>query len=205
VNIQDGSTGNRLYNNILLHPSPSRGAIDICAGCTSGMLSNANAVVGRFSIDGAMIDLATWRTRTGADAASFVASEAELFNDPAHGDLALRAGSPAIDRGVTDGAPLDDVLGTARPQGTAIDIGAYERCDGACAGSGSGSGSGSDGGDGSGGSGDPGTGDPGSSGAGGGGGGCGAGSLNLGWLAIIATVVLSRGLYWRRGGSTTRP
>ncbi len=153
INLQNGATGNVLRNNILLHPSPSRGAVDLCGACASGLVSDHNAVVGRFSIDGTMVDLATWRARTGGDAASFVASEAELFTDPGSGDLTLRAGAPAIDRGVADGAPADDVMGTARPQGTAIDIGAYEHCDGPCAtgtaGSGGGAGASTDDGSGS--------------------------------------------------------
>jgi parallel beta-helix repeat protein len=154
INLQDGATGTVLRNNILLHPSASRGAVDLCAACAAGLVSDHNAVVGRFSIDGAVVDLATWRTRTGGDAASFVASDGELFADPGTGDLTLRAGSPAIDHGAVERAPADDVAGTARPQGAAVDIGAYERCSGACAtgapGGGSGGSDGSDGSDGSG-------------------------------------------------------
>lgn len=143
INLQNDATGNVLRNNILIHPSPSRGAVDLCGTCASGLVSDHNAVVGRFSIDGTMVDLATWRARTGGDAASFVASETELFADPGSGDLALRAGSPAIDRGVVNGAPADDLAGTSRPQGAAMDIGAYEHCDGPCAAGTAGSGSGS--------------------------------------------------------------
>lgn len=155
VNIQDGSTGNVVRNNVLLDPAPGHGAIDLCGACTTGLISDHNAVVGRFSIDGQLLDLAAWRARTGNDSASFVASDAELFADAAAGDLALRPGAPAIDSGVSDGAPPDDVTGTARPQGGGIDIGAYERCDGTCAGGGDDDGTGG-GGDGSGGSGDDG-------------------------------------------------
>jgi hypothetical protein len=46
--------------------------------------------------------------------------------DPAKGDVSLRAGSPAIDRGVTIAAIQSDKVGTSRPQGAAYDIGAYE-------------------------------------------------------------------------------
>jgi uncharacterized protein (TIGR03382 family) len=190
INIQDGSTNNVLRNNILLHLSASRGALDICADCMSGMLSDHNAVVGRFSIDGTIVDLAAWRARTGNDLASFVASDAELLEDPANGDLSLRAGSPAIDRGMADGAPADDVAGTARPQGAAVDIGAYE----ASSGSGSdGSGSDGSGSDGSGsgsGSGDVDTGgDPAHAG------GCaaaGSGSVALVMLALVLVRVRRR-------------
>ena len=134
VNIQDGSSGNVLRNNVLLNASPTRGAIDLCATCVAGMTSDHNAVVGRFLIDGAAVDLAGWRARTGMDAASFVATAADLFTDPATGDLSLRAGSPAIDQGVADDAPAHDAHGIARPQGAAIDIGALEHCGGPCVG-----------------------------------------------------------------------
>jgi parallel beta-helix repeat protein len=161
INIQDGSTGNTLRNNILLHPSTSRGAVDICSTCTAGLVSNNNAVVGRFAVNGTMTDLPGWRTRTGGDAASFVATETQLFASST--DLRLSAASPAIDKGLALGAPTTDVLGVARPQGTGIDIGAYEACTGSCGvapdggdggGSGDGSGSGSGSGDGTGNDGD---------------------------------------------------
>ncbi len=151
VNIQDGSSANTLRNNILLHPNAGRGAIDICTACVTNMVSNNNAVVGRFSLNGTMMDLASWRSRTGNDATSFTAADAELFTSAT--DLTLRKGSPAIDHGVPTGAPATDLLGTPRPQGAAIDIGAYEYCEGGCTatgggddtgtGDGSGSGSGS--------------------------------------------------------------
>ena len=49
-----------------------------------------------------------------------------LFVDSAKGDLHLRAGSPAIDAGSTDGAPDLDRDGHPRPTGRAADLGAYE-------------------------------------------------------------------------------
>lgn len=39
---------------------------------------------------------------------------------------ALPAGSPAIDTGTEDGAPLSDQRGVSRPQGSGIDMGAFE-------------------------------------------------------------------------------
>lgn len=149
VNIQDGAKNNVLRNNILLNANPNRGAIDLCATCTTGFQSEHNAVVGRFSVAGTVMNLAAWRTRTGTDATSFVATDAQLFTSAT--DLTLRTGSPAIDAGMASGAPTTDVVGTQRPQGGAIDIGAYEYCNGACVGSGGGDGSGDGGGTGEGG------------------------------------------------------
>jgi hypothetical protein len=160
INIQDGATNNTLRNNILLNANTSRGAIDICSACLTGFVSNNNAVVGRFMIAGVSKDLAGWRTQTGQDAQSFAATDGDLFTSTS--DLTLKTGSMAIDRGVATGAPVLDIDGTTRPQGTAVDIGAYEKCTGTCSGTtggdGGGTGDGSGDGDGS----DDGTGSDGS-------------------------------------------
>ncbi len=53
-----------------------------------------------------------------------------LFVNPEfgnEGDYRLRDGSPGIDAGEETGAPSIDLLGTSRPQGKSVDIGAYER------------------------------------------------------------------------------
>lgn len=49
-----------------------------------------------------------------------------LFEDAAHYNFMLTSDSPAIDSGSSIDAPLDDFGGIKRPQGTAIDIGAFE-------------------------------------------------------------------------------
>jgi hypothetical protein len=49
-----------------------------------------------------------------------------FFADATGRDLRLRHGSPAIDTGSQDLAPAIDIVGTSRPQGDAVDPGAYE-------------------------------------------------------------------------------
>jgi len=49
-----------------------------------------------------------------------------IFVDPANGDFRQAAGSPGVDAGSSIAAPPYDRLGVPRPQGAAVDVGAYE-------------------------------------------------------------------------------
>ncbi|MGE3459039.1 MAG: right-handed parallel beta-helix repeat-containing protein [Kofleriaceae bacterium] len=131
VNIQDASTGNKLRNNILLHKG-SRGAVDLCGPCMSGFESDFNVVTGTFTLDDQQINLNTWKTMTGGDGSSMAAGEGELFVAPATADYSLLATAPAVDHGSTTDALNVDLAGNGRPQGSGIDIGALERCEGPC-------------------------------------------------------------------------
>ncbi len=130
LNIQDGSTGNHLYNNILWNAHPSRGSIDIAADALPGFVSNNNVMLGRFTTDDSntILDLEGWQSATGQDAASSAADP--LFVTPGASDYHVQSASPAVDKGTATEAPASDLEGTARPQGAAIDIGAYELCPG---------------------------------------------------------------------------
>jgi hypothetical protein len=91
-----------------------------------GFVSDHNAVIDRFSIDGGdtVISLAAWQA-LGYDAPSFVTTPAALFVAPGS-DFHLLTTAPAIDAGSATGAPSADLDGNPRPVGAAVDVGAYE-------------------------------------------------------------------------------
>ncbi|MCC7386606.1 MAG: right-handed parallel beta-helix repeat-containing protein [Deltaproteobacteria bacterium] len=132
LNIQDGSTGNRIYNNILINLHPSRGSIDISADSLTGFLSDNNVLMDRLTTDGGntILTLLEWRGATSQDASSLTATPAQLFRDFAQDDYHLATNSPAIDEGRATDAPPTDIEGTARSG--AVDIGAFEHCGAGC-------------------------------------------------------------------------
>jgi hypothetical protein len=127
VNISNGSTGNRLFNNILFTYHSWRGVISIDASSRIGFVSDYNSLMDRFSIDGgnSRIGLASWQG-LGYDGHSILAAPEDHFV-ASGSDFRLRLDSPAIDGGTAVGAPPFDLDGVIRPQGAAVDIGAYER------------------------------------------------------------------------------
>ncbi len=130
MNIQNGSTDNTLHNNILLTLHASRGSIDISADSLSGLTSDYNVVADNFSEADNWISLAAWRTSTGQDANSVLAVPGDVFADAAGDDYHLHSTSPAMDTGTATNAPNVDLDGNPRPVGAAMDIGAYEYCEG---------------------------------------------------------------------------
>jgi parallel beta-helix repeat protein len=131
LNIQDGSTGTQVFNNILHSEHPTRGAIDLCATCLPGTASDNNAFEGVFTLDGGntTLTLAQWQAQTQLDANSFVATPAALYTAPALDDYTLAPSSPARDAGAARVDVPTDLSGLPRPQGPAWDIGAYEAVD----------------------------------------------------------------------------
>jgi hypothetical protein len=126
ISLLDGSTGNAIKNNILIHQG-SRGSINVDSISQSGMDSDYNVVVNVFSADDGdtFINLAAWQA-LGFDQHSFVSNTAALFVNAGGNNFHLSDTSPAVNAGTpVSGVPLD-LEGTSRPQGSAIDIGAYE-------------------------------------------------------------------------------
>jgi parallel beta helix pectate lyase-like protein/List-Bact-rpt repeat protein len=128
INIQNASTGNVVRNNILFNQHPFRGSIAISADSLPGFVSDTNVIMDRFSMDGGdtRVTLAAWRSASGQDAHSILATPATLFASFTGNDYHLSATSPARDAGGSVANVTDDLEGAPRPQGSAFDIGAYE-------------------------------------------------------------------------------
>jgi hypothetical protein len=128
LNIQDGSTGNRVFDNILLTRHSYRGSINVSPSSLPGLACDFNLVSNRFTLNGgdSILTLADWRKATGQDASSRVAAMGEVFRDEPKDDYHLLPTGPAVDAGTTKNAPAIDLEGAPRPSGAAVDIGAYE-------------------------------------------------------------------------------
>jgi hypothetical protein len=128
LNIGDGATGNTIRNNVFWSEHSYRGAMSVCSSCLPGFTSNRNAVEDRFTTDGGdtVLDIAQWRTATGQDGDSLVATPAQLFIDPSQDDYHLKEGSPAVDAGELRADVPYDLDCTVRPLGATHDIGSYE-------------------------------------------------------------------------------
>ncbi|MBL7892013.1 MAG: right-handed parallel beta-helix repeat-containing protein [Bacteroidia bacterium] len=132
INISDGSTGNTVFNNILYHSHSFRGSISIDAASLTGFTSNYNVTTDKLSNDGGNtnMSLASWRTNTGQDQNSLIASPTQLFVNAAAYNYHLSGTSPALNKGnpslASNSAPAKDIEGNARPQNSIYDIGAYE-------------------------------------------------------------------------------
>ncbi|MFI5381191.1 MAG: right-handed parallel beta-helix repeat-containing protein [Tepidisphaerales bacterium] len=132
ININSGSTGNTVYNNILYNYHSFHGAISITADSLPGFTSDYNAVISRFTPDdgNTELTLAQWQAQTGQDLHSIIATPAQLFVNPATNDYHLSPTSPAINAGTSlpspNQPPAYDLAANPRPAGGAFDIGAYE-------------------------------------------------------------------------------
>jgi hypothetical protein len=131
-----GSSVDQLYivNNTFAFPNPNRDGQIILAATTTNLYIQNNifyqpgqniGISGTSS--GAHIDhnLSTG-TVGGGGIGSNIENTDPQFVNPSAFDFRLRAGSPAIDAGVTLSYVTSDFLGVSRPQGAAYDIGAFE-------------------------------------------------------------------------------
>lgn len=132
LNINDGSTGNKAFNNIFYSTHAFRGSISIDAASITGFHSNHNVLTNRMSNDGGstVMTLPSWQTTTQNDSNSVISTPAALFANPAANNYHLLFSSPAIDLGLASFysalAPGVDIEATTRPLGAYHDAGCYE-------------------------------------------------------------------------------
>jgi hypothetical protein len=119
-----GARGCRIVNNTVIDPNEVRpGPAAIRVGNHKRGTPSSNCVI-RNNLATA-IHVAAGEGMT-SDHNMIVRDKAKHFVNFAKRDMRLREGSPAIDAGTAELAPMIDIAGTVRPQGDAIDIGAYE-------------------------------------------------------------------------------
>jgi parallel beta-helix repeat protein len=117
---------NTLRNNILYHPSATKGGINYLSEVDVNNTDSDYNVLDRVTPnDSTVYSLAQWKG-LGNETHSFSASPTSLFVNAAGFDFRLAAASPAINRGLTLPDVTKDIVGNARPVGAASDIGAYE-------------------------------------------------------------------------------
>ncbi|MBK9097972.1 MAG: right-handed parallel beta-helix repeat-containing protein [bacterium] len=126
----NGSTGNTLYNNILINHHSFRGSISVDAASMNGFTSDYNILVNRLSDDdgNSNMSLSQWQS-LGYDLHSMLADpEDQIFTDHANGNYHLLQNSQAVDAGTNLVLPtvFEDLDKITRPQGSGFDIGCYE-------------------------------------------------------------------------------
>ncbi len=121
IKLENDEGGHVIFNNVLVHLA---GGPTISVA-NSNFASDFNVLNGTFEMNETTQSKAQW----GHDANSTNATAAGLFVSAT--DFHLKAGAVAVDFGIGSfqsvAAPTVDQAGTARPRGTAFDVGAYEQ------------------------------------------------------------------------------
>ncbi|MFZ1519284.1 MAG: NosD domain-containing protein [Ignavibacteriaceae bacterium] len=130
VLVVNASTGNTIYNNILINHHSFRGSICLDEESKPGFASDYNLVVNRLSDDdgNSNMSLTSWQGM-GYDTHSLVVqNENQIFVDPNNSNYHLLQSSQPTNIGTSlvSSVVNVDLDGVSRPQGTGYDIGAYE-------------------------------------------------------------------------------
>jgi len=104
-----------LSNNVFWGEDAKSGQISANTNCL-GTITNC-----------AYTSLSTYFIGTVTNTVDITSTSTGLFTDPANNLWTLASGSVLMDMGTATGAPGTDLIGTSRPQGSGVDIGAYER------------------------------------------------------------------------------
>jgi Right handed beta helix region len=108
--------GTQIYNNTIANNTTE--GISLASGATGSVVVNNIA----YNNTGASYT----NGGTGTATTTNLFNINPLFVNPSAGNYQLQKGSPAIDAGTSSSIAQIDLAGTARPQGSATDIGAFE-------------------------------------------------------------------------------
>jgi parallel beta-helix repeat protein len=115
-----------VHNNILYNRNLGRGGINYASYADVKNTTSDYNIMDKITPDDSTVyTLAQWQAM-GHENNSISADPSILFVNAIKGDYHLKAGSPAIDSGMTISSVTTDIEGRSRPQGSAYDIGAYE-------------------------------------------------------------------------------
>ncbi|MFZ2522871.1 MAG: right-handed parallel beta-helix repeat-containing protein, partial [Minisyncoccia bacterium] len=132
LQIQDATGTNTIRNNIFYNRNSARGALDFLSPTDAGKTdSNYNIFAGAQYVTtddwNTRITISEWKAQ-GKDQNSVTVDNPDaMFMNSSSGDYHLSNGSQAIDKGTTLSNVSTDRDGRTRPQGSAYDIGAYEK------------------------------------------------------------------------------
>ena len=148
LQLSPGNADIKIINNTFAFPNPGRGGHIVLWGGKDNILiennifyqptnapirNNANASCANktnITIRNNITDLGKMIDGSSCSfdiAGNFLNTDPQFVStNPGNPDFNLSANSSAIDRGLSTNAPATDIVGTTRPQGPAVDIGAYE-------------------------------------------------------------------------------
>jgi hypothetical protein len=117
-----------IQNNLVFDNDPNGSAVGNVAGIGVVLsVTNNNIISNNYAYGDR--DLEIWMVSGGGTTSGNITSGAPGFmnyvNDGS-GDYRLANTSQLVDKGLSSYAPPADLIGTARPQGNGVDIGAYE-------------------------------------------------------------------------------
>lgn len=119
-----GARGCKIVNNTVIDPNDQRpGPSAIRIGPHKKKMPSRDCTVRNNLASG----LSVVGEAMTSDHNVIVTDREAFFENAAAYDFRLKKGSPAIDAGSSDGVPSEDRAGVKRPQGKAVDLGAYER------------------------------------------------------------------------------
>ncbi len=115
----------KIHNNIF--SDSAIGGIDLAGTGTlpTGFLSNNLFHNNLYMIDRSGLQTTIANVNSQTYASNNIAGD-PLYTNEASNDLQITSSSPAIDQALQTSAPASDLLGILRPQGSGVDIGAYE-------------------------------------------------------------------------------